>query len=770
MKTVANKALILKHKHPGDSKLQDSHRKILKEFKNICRTKKNQFWKKEIENLNNIKKDDNFWEKWKKIGENLTIGNQFADNIDGQKWENHFKNLFTKENGDIDKIMEKIVTPNNSELNSKFKMEELKNTINALKNKKAVGPDNIANEFLKLAPENLLIVILDYMNLNLEKGITCSKWCFDTISLIHKDGPKDDPNNYRGICIMNTLLKILCTLLNNRLIKHCSSHKLINKEQIGFQQNNRTSDHILTLKSIVNKYVTDQQGKKLYTCFVDFQKAFDSIWHDGLFRKLENKKINGNFLNLIKNIYSQTQCAVKMNNKTTAYFKYQKGVQQGNPLSPLLFNLFINDIFDILKNDSSLITLDNQYDFNALMYADDLIMMSPTQEGLQKSIDNLSNYCKKWKLSINTKKTKCMIFSKGTNIKKTNFILNGRNITTTKEYKYLGITINSRNCTFTPTLNDLSCKANKAIYGLLSMLPIKMVPIKTMLKIFDTCITPILLYGSEVWGPFMNHDWKAWDTTQTERVHTQFLKRILGINRSTTNALARGEVGRHSLQEYITTRNINYIKYIEAKNTESLAKQAANYEILHRNERNSLYSIIAKHEQNITNHNIHLISKSKLSKLIREEFNILWQAQIASFPKADTFKQFKGNVKFENYLTDIKNRKHRVSYTKYRLSDHCLKIEKGRHQRPIIPREQRFCPFCPTIVESEIHFLTQCNAYTSRNEFYSKIEKETPNFTHLNDQEKFIFLMTQENKLINQEIISIIHKWLDQRLQYETQQ
>ena len=80
-----------------------------------------------------------------------------------------------------------------------------------------------------------------------------------------------------------------------------------------------------------------------------FQKAFDSIWHEGLFRKLENKNINGNFLNLIKNIYSQTQCAVKINKNTTNFFSYEKGVQQGNPLSPLLFNLFINDIFDIIK-------------------------------------------------------------------------------------------------------------------------------------------------------------------------------------------------------------------------------------------------------------------------------------------------------------------------------------------------------------------------------------------------------------------------------------
>ena len=207
------------------------------------------------------------------MGEDLVYDNTFSNNLDGQKWKNHFKILLTKIDCDINNTMKKSDTPINKMLNERFTTGELKHTIKGLKNKKALDPDSIANEFLKLATDDLLKLILDFLNLNLEKGITASKWCFDLISLIHKDGPKYDPNNYSGICIMNTLLKVLCTLLNNKLITYCNNQQLINQEQIGFQKNNRTSDHILTLKAVVNKYVGNKKGKKTIYLFCRFPKG-----------------------------------------------------------------------------------------------------------------------------------------------------------------------------------------------------------------------------------------------------------------------------------------------------------------------------------------------------------------------------------------------------------------------------------------------------------------------------------------------------------------
>ena len=127
-------------------------------------------------------------------------------------------------------------------------------------------------------------------------------WTQGLICSIYKSGKKDDPSSCRGITLSNCLGKRFNAILYNWLQNAFQKNIVLSPAQAQFRKYHRTSDHIFTLFSLINKYI--KKGKYLYNCFVDFQKAYDSIRRDSLKHKLEQLGIKGNFLDVITSIYS----------------------------------------------------------------------------------------------------------------------------------------------------------------------------------------------------------------------------------------------------------------------------------------------------------------------------------------------------------------------------------------------------------------------------------------------------------------------------------
>ena len=183
---------------------------------------------------------------------------------------------------------------------------------------------------------------------------------------------------------------------------------------------------------------------------------------------------------MLRNIYDKSFCSLKINGKFTQFFKYEKGVLQGNPLSPILFNVYINDLFEELsKVNKSPVTLNGKDKIFALMFADDLIILSTSEKGLQDSLNILDSYCQKWDLEVNLKKTKCMIFKEGNRVDKTSFSYRNIPIVNVKVFRYLGISLDFKG-NFSPTLQDLSNKAHRAIYSLNNKTNLKYLSAKTL--------------------------------------------------------------------------------------------------------------------------------------------------------------------------------------------------------------------------------------------------------------------------------------------------
>ena len=153
----------------------------------------------------------------------------------------------------------------------------------------------------------------------------------------------------------------------------------------------------------MEKYKRDR--KSLYLLFVDFRQAFDRVWHAGLLYKLAKAGVSNRFYAVIKNMYSKIEVAVQRDEVMSPYFHSKVGVRQGDNLSPTLFNVFSNDI-PMLFGPECCPANFGDLPISCLMYADDLVVLSESTNGLQRATDKLSRWCKTWALEIKISKPK----------------------------------------------------------------------------------------------------------------------------------------------------------------------------------------------------------------------------------------------------------------------------------------------------------------------------------------------------------------------------
>ena len=244
----------------------------------------------------------------------------------------------------------------------------------------------------------------------LQTQIYPEEWSRGITTPVPKSRERENPDNYRDIAINSCLSKFFNLLLNNRLLCFINENYLVKSNQIGFRKGFRTTDHVLTIKTLMDKYLSE--NKKLYFCFVDFREAYDSIWREALLKKLLGYGVRKNFASLLRNMYKKTKLSVLLLRGITEFSPSNVGLKQGCNMSPILFNLFVNDINEIFEGFCHLVSLGN-IKLSNLLYADALILISETKTGLQSCVDNLQAYCQKWKRTVNNKKTNVMFVKKG---------------------------------------------------------------------------------------------------------------------------------------------------------------------------------------------------------------------------------------------------------------------------------------------------------------------------------------------------------------------
>jgi hypothetical protein len=266
-------------------------------------------------------------------------------------------------------------------INDEISREEVEVLVKRAKRGKAVGVDNIPNEILK---NELSISLLHSLFTScFESGLVPSLWNKVLIKPIPKGHAADrkNPKFYGGISLISCIGKLYSALLNQRLTVMLEVSGFTVEEQNGFRASRSCLDHIFALSSIIRN--RSEAKLPTFCCYIDMSKAFDSVNRDCLLYKLQFNGIRGKMYSAIKSVLENQIYAVKVNDKKTDWFNSEVGVRQGDPISPSLFSLFINDLA-IELNDMNLGVQIGDEVVSILLYADDLIIL---EAGLQLMLD-----------------------------------------------------------------------------------------------------------------------------------------------------------------------------------------------------------------------------------------------------------------------------------------------------------------------------------------------------------------------------------------------
>ena len=360
----------------------------------MLKEKKEQFKNNFLQDLkSNINDSKIFWNKIRSVRPRSS----YQSNIAKEQWFNHFKTVFSFGNGSlvVDEPEYTYINASNDDadnvLNCSIAEIEIRKTVKALKDNKAGGPDGLIGEFYKNSVDCIMPVLVKYLNYNV-------------LQPLHKKGDINNPDNYRGISLLNICSKIYSFVLNKRINNWVDANGLTGEEQAGFKANHSTIDHVFTIYAMIQKQLI--RHRKVYIAFIDFKKAFDCVSRGKLWAVLKRNGINGKILQALQSMYAVVKAKVRVGSDYTESFCCPRGLKQGEVCSPVIFSLFINELTrDVISNGIHGIQFSPDfYQLLILLFADDVALISDSPIGLQTQLNVLYDTAQRLDLVVNLDK------------------------------------------------------------------------------------------------------------------------------------------------------------------------------------------------------------------------------------------------------------------------------------------------------------------------------------------------------------------------------
>ena len=338
----------------------------------------------------------------------VSVGGCNDDTSITDMWRKHFHDIYNSVNDSGEKfsLEQRLSMTNSDHLNIKLTLREVLEACSKQKSGKAVGLDGIAMEVYLHGPPRLFVHLTALFNLFVQFGYlpSAAMKCLFVPLVKNKTGNLSDVNNYRAIAISTAVSK----LLESVLFTYVKSEDPLDAHQFGFTAGLSTGLCTSVFKRTVDYFT--HRGSHVFAAFIDFSKAFDRVSYCKLFHLLLDDKVDVNIVQLLFYWYNNQQACVRWRNCLSVFFQIGNGTRQGSLLSPWLFARYIRGILAEIVNSGCGCNVRGVF-INILAYADDIVLIAPSWQGLQHLLDLIGTQSANIGMEINIAKSVCMVFA-----------------------------------------------------------------------------------------------------------------------------------------------------------------------------------------------------------------------------------------------------------------------------------------------------------------------------------------------------------------------
>ena len=549
------------------------------------------------------------------------------------------------------------------------------------------------------------------------------------------------PTHYRPISLQVTLAKIFAAVLERRLADFLRTVEGVCPSQFGFIKGRQGADAVFILTTLIEKAKADR--KDLYIAFIDFSKAYDSVDRASMQAKLLLEGVRGSVYTVIQSMYEHVRSVVSQGGSVSRSIEHSIGLRQGCALSPLLFALFISDLPAFLaRNGCEGVKLQDD-PLNSLWYADDGALLAGTPPSLQQTLDSLGQYCDRWRLRVNTAKTKVMAcrFSPLTaSLPPPSFHYRGAKLEVVDTFCYLGVPVSSDG-SHGAAMEHRVEMARRALAVWSRRCSSFMLRPDTASHLFKVCVLPVLEYGLPMWGL---GDWTCKQWNEVEGFLAKTARWILRAPPQAPMDAVYGDLGWRPIWVRALILASNYWTRVADLPLSALPRKAlAVQRQLLAAGRPCWLSNVKRHMTGVPqaagfwndwwargdepdfraittkvigNKITHIPWAEDLREAFTAAADEQWRRRVQATAsvrgtggnKLRTYARFKVNVGQEAYLSANMKASARQLLCRFRIGVAPLKIELGRRQAG---PGSRACLVCGAATEDEEHFLMACPLY-----------------------------------------------------------